>query len=72
MQELWFLHSAHRLMLIDICMKFRKDNLNDFQVIERTRFCDRRTDERTDAREKTICIPTPKGRDKNMQKFLFV
>ena len=41
MQELWFLHSAHRLMLIDIYMKFCEDSLNGFQVIERTRFCDR-------------------------------
>ena len=36
MQELWFLHAAHRLMLIDICMKFQKDSLNNFQVIGRT------------------------------------
>ena len=35
-QELWFLCSAHFLMLIDIYMKFRKDSLNGFQVIERT------------------------------------
>ena len=28
-------------MLIDIYMKFREDSLNGFQVIERTRFCDR-------------------------------
>ena len=41
MQELWFLQSARRLMLIDIYMKFREDSLNGFQVIERTRFCDR-------------------------------
>ena len=40
MQELWFLRSALRLMLIDIYMKFRDDSLNDFQVIERTGFCD--------------------------------
>ena len=32
---------AYRLMWIDIYMKFREDNLNGFQVIERTRFCDR-------------------------------
>ena len=44
MQELWFLHTAHRLMLIDICRRFHKDSLNCFQVIERTRFCDRETD----------------------------
>ena len=36
MQELWFLHSADRLMLIDIYMMFREDSSNDFQVIERT------------------------------------
>ena len=41
MQELWFLRSARRLMLIDIYMKFHEDSLNDFQVLERTRFCDR-------------------------------
>ena len=40
MQELWFLHSAHRLILIDIYIKFREDSLKDFQVIERTVFCD--------------------------------
>ena len=40
MQELWFLRSARRQMLIDIYMKFRADSLNGFQVIERTRFCD--------------------------------
>ena len=40
MQELWFLHSAHHLILIDINMKFREDSLNGFQVIEQTRFCD--------------------------------
>ena len=36
MQVLWFLHSARRLMLIDIYMKFR----NSFQVKERKPFCD--------------------------------
>ena len=40
MQELWFLHSAHRLMLNDIYMKFRDDSLNSFQIIEWTQFCD--------------------------------
>ena len=40
-QELWFLRSARRLKLIDICLKFLEDNLNSFQVIERTPFCDR-------------------------------
>ena len=38
-QELWFLHSACRLMLVNICMKFHEDILNGFKVTERTRFC---------------------------------
>ena len=25
--ELWFLHSAHHLMLIDMCIQFRKDSV---------------------------------------------
>ena len=67
MQELPFLHSAGRLMLIDICMKFREDSFRGFQVTERTRFVtdrrtDGRTDGRTDARGKTICLPTLRGR----------
>ena len=71
MQELLFLHSARRLMLIDICMKFREDSLRGFQVTERTLFVtDRRTDGqmdgRTDARGKTVCLPTLKGGDINM------
>ena len=40
MQELWFLCSVRRLMLIDIYMTFFEDILNRFQVTERTRFCD--------------------------------
>ena len=64
MQELPFLHSARLLMLIDICMKFRQDSLRGFQVTERTRFVtDRQTDGHTDARGKTICLPTLKGGD---------
>ena len=48
MQELRFLHSARRLMLIDMCMKFREDSLRGFQVTERTQFVtDRQTDRRT-------------------------
>ena len=59
MQELPFLHSAHRLMLIDICMKFREDSFRDFQVTERTRFV---TDRRISGRPgKTICLPTLGG-----------
>ena len=52
-----FLHSACRLMLIDVCMKFREVSLRGFQVTELTRFV---TDGRTDARRKTICLPTLK------------
>ena len=49
MQELPFLHSA-RLMLIDICMRFREDSFRGLQVTERTQFVtDRRTDRQTDA-----------------------
>ena len=39
MQELWFLRSARRLMLINIYMKFREDSLNGFQVLEQRGLC---------------------------------
>ena len=35
MQELLFLHSAHCLMLVDICMKFHDASLYCLKVIER-------------------------------------
>ena len=38
MQELLFLHSAHCLMLVDICMKFHDASLYGLKVIERTRW----------------------------------
>ena len=38
MTELLFLHSAHRLMLVDTCIKFPEYSLSGFQVIEQTRF----------------------------------
>ena len=65
MQELPFLHSAHCLMLIDICMKFGEDSIRDFQVTERTRFVtDRQTDIRTDGRPgKNNMSPNPSGGD---------
>ena len=47
-QKLWFLRSAHRLMLVSISMTFHEDILNRFQVTERTRFCDGQADRRTD------------------------
>ena len=43
MQELRFLRSAHRLMLIDTYIKFLEDILNRFQVTQRTWFCDRKS-----------------------------
>ena len=61
MQELPFLRSARRLMLIDICMKFREDSFRGFQVTERTRFV---TDRRTDRRQgKNNMSPNPSGGD---------
>ena len=36
MQELWFLHTACSLMLVDICMKIHEDSLKGFKVIEWT------------------------------------
>ena len=38
MQELPFLHSARRLILVDICMKFHDASLYGLKVIERTRW----------------------------------
>ena len=38
MQELPFLHSALRLMLVDICMKFHDASLFGLKVIEWTRW----------------------------------
>ena len=63
MQELPFLNSARRLILIDICMKFREDSLRGFQVTERTLFV---TDRQTDGRPgKNNMSPNPKeGRHK--------
>ena len=33
-QELWFLRSAHRLMVVNISMTFHEDILNGLQVTE--------------------------------------
>ena len=79
MQELPFLHSARRLMLIDICLKLHEDSLRGFQVTERTRIVtdrrtdrqtDRQTDRRTDARGKTICLPTLRGGGRPNEPFI--
>ena len=40
-QVLWFVHSACRHMVLNICMKFLEDILKGFIVIVRTRFCHR-------------------------------
>ena len=45
--ELRFLRSAHRLMLLYICVKLHENIANGFGVTERTRFCDRQTDLQT-------------------------
>ena len=37
-QELWFLHSACHLLVLNICMKFYEYILNSFKVAE-TRMC---------------------------------
>ena len=67
MQELPFLHSARRLMLIDICMKFLEDSFRGFQVTERTRFV---TDRRTDRRPgKNNMSPNPSGGDIIMNDY---
>ena len=58
MQELPFLRSARRLMLIDICMKFREDSFRGLQVTERTRFVtDGRTDGQTPGEKQYVSQP---------------
>ena len=70
MQELPFLHSAHRLMLTDICMKFREDSLRGFQVTERTRFV---TERQTDGRPgKNNMSPNPEGERHNNFCKIFI
>ena len=58
-QELRSLCFAGRLMMLYICMKFRENILNDFQVIKRTRLRDGLTDRRTDIRGKKYFFPPP-------------
>ena len=57
--ELWYLFSAHRLIVLFICIKFRESILKGFRVIERTRFV---TDRQTDNYEKIYMSP-PDGGD---------
>ena len=68
MEELWFLRSACRQMLIDIYMQFREDSLNGFQVLySGHNFV---TDRHTDARVKNSMSLYPKGRRHNSNSFL--
>ena len=60
-QDLRFLCSARRLMMFYICMKFRENILNGFQVIKQTRLRDGRTDRRIDIRGKNNMSPTCQG-----------
>ena len=61
MQELWFLCMTRHLNVLYKRMKVRCNVCNGYQVIERTPFCDGQTDRHTDARGKTICLPTLAG-----------
>ena len=62
------MHSAHYLMLIDICIKFCEYSLRGFQVIERTRFAtDRRTDRQTPGENNMS--PDPEGGRHNYRKL---
>ena len=54
MQELPFLHSAHRLMLIDICMKFREDSFRGFSSYRADTIRDRHTDRRTSGEKQYV------------------
>ena len=67
MQELPFLHTTGRLVLIDICMKLQIKSLSGFQDIERTRFAtDRRTLRQT-PRENNMS-PSPEGGELHKKK----
>ena len=72
MQELWFLRSACCLVLTDICMKFREDSLNSFQIRADMSVTDRQADRQMPG-GKTICVPTLKWGDiiRNKKKILF-
>ena len=66
--ELRFLRSAHRLMLRYIYIKLHENISNGFGVTERTRFCDRQIDRRTDYQGKNKMSPNPTGGDIMIQK----
>ena len=53
--------------MIDICIKFLEYSLSGFQV-RADAICDRQSDRWTDARGKTICLPTLKGGEISSEK----
>ena len=61
-QELWFLRSAHCLMLVNISMKFHEDILNGFQVTSGHDFV---TERQTDDHSKNNMSPDPGGETYN-------
>ena len=63
--ELRFLCSARRHMLLYIYVKFHKNISKGFGVTERTRFCDRQTDDQG----KNKMSPNPMGGDIIRQKI---
>ena len=68
MQELPFLHSARRLMLVDICMKFHDASLYGLKVTEPTR---RRHDFVRDKVQKEITqTSSPKGNDAHLRAII--
>ena len=61
MQELLFLCMPCRLNVLNKCMRFHRNICKGYQVIERTRFCDGRTDTQTDTQTDT---PTDRRKEK--------
>ena len=61
-------------MLFNICMKFHEDTLRGIQVTDRTRYCDGKTDGRTERRPRQNNMsPNPTvGRHNNEAKGIFL
>ena len=72
--ELRFLRSAHRLMLLYICVKFHENIYNGFLVTERTRFSDRQTDGQTDRRpgQKQYVSQSYGGWGRHNERFIYI
>ena len=64
--QLWFLCSAHRLMTVNISVKFRKISQIVFKL-RSARFCDRQTDRRP---WQTLYVSGPEEVDINMNVAL--